>query len=377
MPSYSRLEDNNTLTLDLSTSWNNQSITFGVIPKMGTGAPVLHYASSWAAPDRRSFYSFGGLGAWIEPTNDSAPWQFTPDGRGNGTWTRVPEPADGAFRPTFRAGGGLSTAANGKGYFLGGVRTVDGNENPPLTASPGLLTWDMAANRWTNDSATAVAPWGAAMYGHMEFVPNFGGQGVLLAFGGEGTDADLTFAGTMDRALGLDEIGVYDIAGRRWYRQRATGYTQDAIPSKRELFCSVGADGGSGSYEIFLYGGEAGNHYWSGPSMGQAAANATNIDKTGVHVLSLPSFTWFKANDTSAAPRMGHSCETTGDRQMISIGGYNSSGWINDAPWNSDTSTYGIGVFDMTDLRWKESYDVHAGQYSSPDVVRQWSAANR
>ena len=351
--------DNNTLTLDLATSWNNQSITFGVIPKMGTGAPVLHYASAWAAPDRRSFYSFGGLGAWIAPTNDSAPWQFTPDGRGNGTWARVPDPADG------------------RGYFLGGLATADGMEAPPFGASPGLLTWDMAANAWTNASATAVAPWGAAMYGRMQVVLNFGQQGVLLAFGGEGTDADLTFAGTMDRALGLDEIGVYDIATRTWYRQRATGYTQDAIPSKRELFCSVGADGGNGTYEIFLYGGEAGNHYWSRHDQGQAASNATNAQKTGVHVLSLPSFTWFKANDTSAAPRSGHTCETTGDRQMISIGGYNATGWPNDMPWNSDSSTYGIGVFDMTDLTWRDSYDAHAAQYSTPNVVRQWYAANR
>ena len=84
-------------------------------------------------------------------------------------------------------------------------------------------------------------------------------------------------------------------------------------------------------------------------------------------VLSLPAFRWFKADYRSLSPRTKHQCQAV-HSQMVLIGGLNpaSSNQSMD-PW-----VQGIGVFDMTSLEWKASFEAKAALYKSPDVVRQY-----
>ena len=96
-----------------------------------------------------------------------------------------------------------------------------------------------------------------------------------------------------------------------------------------------------------------------------------------VYVLSLPAFHWFQANYSSAFPRGGHTCHATKTNQMILIGGTNplySRGYLGDGVGGepSDPWEQGIAVFDMTALKFKDSYQAKSDPYEPPDVVLQF-----
>jgi hypothetical protein len=58
---------------------------------------------------------------------------------------------------------------------------------------------------------------------------------------------------------------------------------------------------------------------------------------------------------------------------MLSWGGLNynpSSG--SDAWWDTDPYPQGIGIFDMTDMEWKTSYDASADAYEPHASVRSF-----
>ena len=98
-----------------------------------------------------------------------------------------------------------------------------------------------------------------------------------------------------------------------------------------------------------------------------------------VYVLSLPSFRWQKSTLTGIG-RFMHSCNVIG-RQMISVGGismysdttqhiFDVVGGIPD-PWDQ-----GFGVFDLTDMEWKSSFNANAGPYVTPESVKANSQQN-
>lgn len=89
-------------------------------------------------------------------------------------------------------------------------------------------------------------------------------------------------------------------------------------------------------------------------------------------MLSLPAFRWFQANSTSASPRMRHTCHATKTRQMIMIGGQDPRNSTPNGPPPQDPWDQGIAVFDMTALKFKDSYQVNADPYEPPYLVQQY-----
>ena len=66
--------------------------------------------------------------------------------------------------------------------------------------------------------------------------------------------------------------------------------------------------------------------------------------------------------------RMHHTCTVIGKRQMLSVGGVLSEwDWENPDPWR-----YTMGVFDMTQLEWKDKYEADADDYESPEMIKSW-----
>lgn len=57
---------------------------------------------------------------------------------------------------------------------------------------------------------------------------------------------------------------------------------------------------------------------------------------------------------------------------MLSMGGVDGENRTFTAPTTADPWTYGIGVLDMTELKWTDSYDPDAPDYESPTVVNDW-----
>lgn len=98
--------------------------------------------------------------------------------------------------------------------------------------------------------------------------------------------------------------------------------------------------------------------------------------KDEVYVLSLPAFRWFRANSTSGPPRMGSTCHATKTRQMIIIGGMIPLYWneyaSNRSEWPQDSWDQGIAVFDMTALKFQDSYQSRADPYEPPYAIQQY-----
>jgi len=95
-----------------------------------------------------------------------------------------------------------------------------------------------------------------------------------------------------------------------------------------------------------------------------------------VTVLSLPGFVFFKG-PKHAPRRSDHQCAVVGKgkRQMISVGGVDGENRTYTAPTTADPWTYGIGILDMTELEWRDSYNPDTAAYDSPKVVKEWYEA--
>ena len=360
---------NHTLSIGLSQSWTPANVSINAATK-GNGVPILNSATLWPASDNGSFYSIGGaLG--ISPFGsalDVPPglWQFQET---MGDWNEVESesPAAPILGGTQHAGG-LGASGGGFGYVLGGYVGAAGKTDWPM---PGLLSYDMTAKSRSNDSSAGVSLFGTIIYGGMRFVPNYGAEGILIVLGGVFTGpTDTPWNTTVLDIRSFSNVSLYDVATKSWYWQSAVGATgSNDIPSESSMFCTTGVRSGRGTYEIFIYGGL--NRY--------LFRNNSEIEteaQFSVYILSIPGFVWFKANDTSAQPRVGHTCELIGNRQMVSIGGINPNistgptgpGGLNFAdPWPQ-----GLGIFDMVALRWTNSYDANAAPYTPANVIENW-----
>ena len=92
---------------------------------------------------------------------------------------------------------------------------------------------------------------------------------------------------------------------------------------------------------------------------GNSGIEAT-LSLGSVYVLSLPAFNWQQTTYTPQVGRFDHTCNIK-DRQMIVVGGY-----VNTlADYNAnigktyvgsvDPWSQGIGVFDLSEMQWKDS----------------------
>ena len=102
---------------------------------------------------------------------------------------------------------------------------------------------------------------------------------------------------------------------------------------------------------------------------------AENIALDEVYVLSLPAFAWFKADYPARHPRILHTCQVVGNRQMLSIGGHDPTDVYNNT-WIADPFSQGLGIFDLTAMQWSDRYNAGAEAYETPAVVKAWYAAN-
>ncbi|KAL1634846.1 hypothetical protein SLS58_010529 [Diplodia intermedia] len=354
---------NTTLSIDMRTSWTNDSVKMTEIDRGDT--PIFTFPNLWPSESSSSFYLWAGMRAPDNAVPNLGLWKFTADGSSSGSWAKVGQSDLAAFNNLTRPVGGYSAVlGDDTAFYAGGFHSsqtdpaVDTGSEIPV---PGLVSYNFTSGEWTNSSATGFTTYGTQMWGKAAAVP-FGDPGLLVFLGGEsGSRTELSnAAGQLD----LDTIAVYDPANDTWYSQVATG----DVPGTRDGFCLVGAQetgaaGANGSYELFLYGG------WNA-AKGSATYNDT-------YVLSLPAFRWFRGPNATAA-RLNHGCHAVGAgrRQFVSVGGADNNvetaaRWTTADPWKQ-----GLGVFDMTEMRWAAGYDADAAAYEVPSVVREWYAGS-
>ena len=364
-----------TYSIDLSSSWTNKTVTFSRIKK---SAPVFNGAILWTDSKEESFYAWGGEQSEILLSSDRPPlppnsvWSFSLAGTGDGSWTEKSMSTDLVFDSLTRPAG--ATGAYGKdiGYFLGGYQSeLTSSESSKLSSeipTPGMVSYNAETGKWANQSASGYSFFGTAYNGEMQFLPDFGEAGILIAMGGQ-TSNNRRYDDSDDSELTLSNINMFNPATGVWLNQTASG----TIPAIRSKFCSVGVRGDDGTYEIFIYGG----HPWTRIFLSYSKAEKKQqalMDE--VYVLSLPGFVWTKANYPSENPRTRHRCNARG-RQMIVTGGLNPTRENRSAvTYGKDIWTQGIGIFDLTDMAWKDEYDVNAAPYKTPELVKSWYSTN-
>lgn len=107
----------------------------------------------------------------------------------------------------------------------------------------------------------------------------------------------------------------------------------------------------------------------------QLGPRTPNSDQ--VYILSLPAFQWVQATYPPRFSRALHTCHSTKNtNQMIIIGGVDPT---NDTAFTGSADTgaepidpwpEGIAIFDMTALKFKDSYESNAKQYETPELIK-------
>ncbi|KAI0426685.1 hypothetical protein F5Y09DRAFT_56391 [Xylaria sp. FL1042] len=342
-----------TWSIDLTESWTNETVQLRSIPKT---APLLAKQIHWTDSSAQSLYTWGGF-----TSDDSSPsqglWRFTVDGSGGGTWTQVTQRDYLDFTRLKGTFGSAFTQTKDVGYSFGGavMKSSDGSVSKaiPGYATPGLVSYNFQTGNWDNTTVTmsSYGGYGTSLNARAEYVP-FGPNGLILFLGGAETPVDATNETIVE--VSWNHITMVDPVTKQWYTQTITG----TRPPTVESHCSVGVPGPNGTYEIFIYGG---------------VSDQLRDTSNEVYVLSLPGFVFFQGPQ-DAPSRSDHQCAIVGkgQRQMLSMGGVDGENRTFTAPTTADPWTYGIGILDMTELRWTDSYDADAADYDSPAVVKQW-----
>ena len=240
---------NNTLAIDLTQSWEPSTVSIQTFPKP-EGLPVLNEGSLWSGADNESFYAFGGALTLLPPKPTSSPpnslWQFS-----KGSWSFVNQNGD-SFSKLTRPAGALAASGNGVGYMLGGYDSVNTFTwtKGGFTPVPGIISYDMASNEWSNETALEFR-YGTAIRGGMQFVSSFGSAGLLVALGGESPDSSSGWFDSGQGLLPFSQVSIYDPSTNSWYGQTATGYTGPGdIPPGSSMFCTAGVQSDGSTYEM-------------------------------------------------------------------------------------------------------------------------------
>ncbi|KAI1651440.1 uncharacterized protein F4817DRAFT_131302 [Daldinia loculata] len=353
---YTSYPVSSTLSLNLNESWTNETVEFRTIPK---AAPLLGQQVYWTdhSYNPGAFYVWGGKTMDNGSPPEDQLWYFSADGSGGGSWSQLPQGDYRQFSQLLRPAGASFTQSANMGYSFGGLASRESDHSiqkaDPGYAVKGVVSYDFQTNQWANHSSESFGDYGTSLYGCAEYVP-FGPNGLLVFLGGIETTVDVNSVYT--NGVSWTELTLYDPVTGKWYTQKTTGDP----PPRVERACSVGVRGPNNTYEIFIYGGSLvtyGNTF------------------SGVYVLSLPGFHFFKSN-SPGTPRADHGCAVIGKgrRQMLSYGGIDAGPELDFDNMTSDPWRQGLGVYDMTEMTWTNSYDVDAADYESPAVVRDWYA---
>lgn len=324
-----------------------------------SGVPNLVQGGLWVDDDAGTLYTgfagtSSGLGDGAEQPQGL--WSFKPGSNDtDGTWTNLNDTADTFFSTGKRPFGAPVASGNGTAFLLGGL-DVFGTYHVPVS---GLLSYNFSTQTVTNTTVSTSSD-GFLQMGSMQYVPNFGSAGVLVSAGGN--HGYIKSSGDWaSNWQAFDTVQVLDIASGKWYDQVTTGN----VPPFRMQYCMAGAASSNRTYEILVYAG------WNN-TLGEYS-----ISFDAAYVLSLPSFNWFKADYEATSPRHGLTCEHIGGGQVLTVGGldtsqHDASNQYRGVFHTEDTFPQGLGVFDLSNMSFVDSFDANRTTYDYADSLRTY-----
>lgn len=246
-----------------------------------------------------------------------------------------------------RTGGqGANAPSENLGFYLAGMWNENGAKftypAPPKNRSTSLIkvnTVNQGHADWQiyplNETMT---PWRAE--GGLVWVPS-STHGLLVAIGGVISPADMKVRGNHENATVSHEFlktfPVYDIGSDTWANQPLDTNSQfPDLPLAQ--FCTIVASNKDGTqHDIFVYGGSDGN---------------LTLPNSDVWILSIPSFTWIKADigERAGVARQRHTCISPYPDTMMVIGGTDLGGF-------ALASNQAVDVYNLNTLNWTGVYD--------------------
>ena len=239
-PTDQQYVDSYTYSIDLTSSWTNQSVVLNKIPK--DGPPVVNQGVLWLDAYQNSFYAYDGstseADGIIAQPGANALWQFFPDGAGSGTWNSVSAPSNTNFSQLSRCYAAAFDSGEGLGFALGGVQ--DGQTIKGYTEAypAGLVIYNTSSETWLNVSTLGYSSDGTSERAAAHFVPSFGPNGLLFVLGGQ--------IGYSEIYVDTQSVNFFDPVSQQWKIQAVSG----TPPPPSADSCVVGAPGDNGTYEV-------------------------------------------------------------------------------------------------------------------------------
>ena len=210
-------------------------------------APIFDFEALWSDTSGQSFYTFAGETAYNARPPEDELWRFTSDGSGGGSWAQ--QTPDASFSNIRRPSLGITTTSNDTAFYIDGYLDFRSDNFTTDTSGThyylnGVVSFNTSSGVWTNSSADPIHDSGPAIFGAAEFMPNFGTKGLLALLGGQQTISWTAVGGL----VGMDNITLYDPATKLWYSQTTSG--SGGSPPAMQRFCTVGAQGQNGTFEM-------------------------------------------------------------------------------------------------------------------------------
>jgi hypothetical protein len=244
------LIDNFTLSIDLSSSWTNETVAINLIAK-DPSMSILNDELLWNT-DNKSFYSWAGDKSGLVTSGPPVDqlWRFVGTADGGGVWSQVTL-SSSVFVKTFRRSFGSGVAIGDTGYYVGGQSysgyTGTDPDFPSAARTPqiGVVSFNSTSKTFITDLSGGLNDLGTVRFESVVAIPAFGldGRGLLFVLGGEDPGLDTNGANSL---CTFDNITMYDPYIKRWFAQTASG----TVPTPREEFCAVAQQGDNGTYEM-------------------------------------------------------------------------------------------------------------------------------
>jgi len=239
-----------TFVVDMTESWTNESVILLANINSPTAMRPLRQPQIYYDKGQNVIRRYGG---WPYLANESLAvampsevWT-SPAGAQSINWTLDVSPADSGLSSDTLGPFAPATAFTDSTFYSFGGSVLNLLTLPNMTVLPGLVTQDLASDRWENSTASPPSQSPYRTQAKAVVVSNFGAKGFFVVVGGENPPTEESFYEQGNFMADMSEITMYDIGSNTWYTQQATG----DIPPPRSEFCVVGAASNDNStYEM-------------------------------------------------------------------------------------------------------------------------------